>query len=93
MEFPQVKRSDADALVHFLTAGEWPFHVVPKVDPDDVRARLASGAYDDAFWVVDGTRRSAWSACSTWTTALRCSTSASRARHAAAASGPRPSAG
>jgi RimJ/RimL family protein N-acetyltransferase len=54
MEFPQVKRSDADALTHFLTAEEWPYHVVPKIDPDDVRARLASGAYDDAFWVVDG---------------------------------------
>ena len=55
MEFPQVKRADADALVHFLTAEEWPFHAKPKLDPDDVRARLASGAYDDAFWMVDGT--------------------------------------
>jgi hypothetical protein len=39
MEFPQVERADADALTHFLTANEWPFHVRPKLGPDDVRDR------------------------------------------------------
>lgn len=54
MEFPQVERADADALTHFLTANEWPFHVRQKLGPDDVRDRLEKGDFDDAFWIVDG---------------------------------------
>jgi RimJ/RimL family protein N-acetyltransferase len=53
MEFPQVSRTDETTLLDFLTAEEWPFHVAPKVDPGEVRDRLAAGAYDDAFWVID----------------------------------------
>jgi RimJ/RimL family protein N-acetyltransferase len=53
MEFSQVERTDVEALTHFLTADEWPFHAKPKLGPDDVRDRLEKGAFDDAFWIVD----------------------------------------
>ena len=53
MEFRQVERTDVEALQHFLTADEWPFHTEPKVDPNDVRARFEKGAFDHAFWLVD----------------------------------------
>lgn len=53
MEFLPVERADADALLDFLTAEEWPFHVMSKVDPGQVRDGIARGVYDDAFWMVD----------------------------------------
>jgi RimJ/RimL family protein N-acetyltransferase len=55
MEFPPV--TNADELVDFLTAEEWPFHGAPKPDPAKVRDQFGKGAYDDAYWVVgDGAR-------------------------------------
>jgi RimJ/RimL family protein N-acetyltransferase len=54
MEFPQV--DEVDALRRFLTAEEWPFHVVPRPDPEDIGVQFDNGAYDHAFWVVDGDR-------------------------------------
>lgn len=53
MEFPQVARTDVAALLEFLTGEEWPFHVVSRIYPGDVRDRFSTGAYDDSFWVVD----------------------------------------
>ncbi|MGB3441630.1 MAG: GNAT family protein [Actinophytocola sp.] len=57
MEFTRVQRQEADEVVGFLTAEEWPFHTEPKPDGDAVRARVAGGAYDDAFWIADGPDR------------------------------------
>jgi RimJ/RimL family protein N-acetyltransferase len=57
MEFAQVQRSEIDELVTFLTGDEWPFHVMRRLDEAAVRARAASGAYDQAFWVLDGASR------------------------------------
>lgn len=54
MEFPQV--TDVDPVVAFLTSEEWPFHVVPKPSPDDIRSQFAAGAFEQAFWIVDGGR-------------------------------------
>lgn len=54
MEFSPVTRADADALPAFLTAEEWPFHVVPNPDPRDLQRQLDNGAYDAAFWITDG---------------------------------------
>lgn len=55
MEFTQVQRHEADDVVAFMTAEEWPFHTEPKPDGTAVRARVAGGAYDDAFWIADDT--------------------------------------
>ncbi|GAB1515028.1 GNAT family N-acetyltransferase [Actinophytocola sp. KF-1] len=57
MEFTQVQRHEADDVVGFMTAEEWPFHTEPKPDGDAVRARVAGGAYDDAFWITDDGER------------------------------------
>jgi RimJ/RimL family protein N-acetyltransferase len=53
MEFPQIRRAERDVLLRFLTAEEWPFHVRPKLAPDDVRDRFEKGEFTDAFWIVD----------------------------------------
>jgi RimJ/RimL family protein N-acetyltransferase len=57
MEFPQVKPSEGDALLQFLTAEEWPFHVVTRPDPGDLQRQLDTGAYDSAFWITDGAEK------------------------------------
>jgi RimJ/RimL family protein N-acetyltransferase len=57
MEFTQVQRHEADDVVAFMTADEWPFHTEPKPDGAAVRARVAGGTYDDAFWITDNTGR------------------------------------
>lgn len=57
MEFTQVQRHEADDVVGLMTAEEWPFHTEAEPDGAAVRARVAGGAYDDAFWIADGTER------------------------------------
>ncbi len=57
MEFTQVQRHEADEVVAFMTAEEWPFHTEPKADGGAVHARVAGGAYDDAFWITEGQDR------------------------------------
>lgn len=46
---------DREALADFLTAYEWPFHVVPRLSRADVDRRIEDGAYGDsdhaAYWV------------------------------------------
>jgi RimJ/RimL family protein N-acetyltransferase len=57
MEFPQVKPDEGDALRQFLTAEEWPFHVVSHPDPRDLQRQLDNGVYDAAFWITDGAEK------------------------------------
>ncbi|HEX6352057.1 GNAT family protein [Actinophytocola sp.] len=52
MEFRPV--ADVATLLNFLTAEEWPFHVVTKPDPARIRNQYAQGDYATAFWIVDG---------------------------------------
>jgi RimJ/RimL family protein N-acetyltransferase len=56
-----VRGSDRDTVIAFLTADEWPFHVRRRPTAEGVRAAIEAGAFDDedhaAFWVVDGEQR------------------------------------
>jgi RimJ/RimL family protein N-acetyltransferase len=53
-----VQGADRDALIAFLTAAEWPFHVRGRRTPEDVGEAIAGGAFDDedhaTYWVLDG---------------------------------------
>jgi RimJ/RimL family protein N-acetyltransferase len=56
IEFRRFTVAGTDALAEFLSAEEWPFHAVPRVDPEDVRRRAADGYYDGpsarTFWII-----------------------------------------
>jgi RimJ/RimL family protein N-acetyltransferase len=53
-----VPDADRQAVVDFLTAHEWPFHVRRRPTADTVTAAIEDGAFDDedhaTFWLVEG---------------------------------------
>jgi RimJ/RimL family protein N-acetyltransferase len=51
MEFHPV--DDVTTLLDFLTAEEWPFHVVQKPAPAWIREQFVQGDYAAAYWIVD----------------------------------------
>ena len=56
-----VRGTDREAFLAFLTTGPWPFHVRPRPTREQVERSLAEGAYDGAehstLWVLaDGVR-------------------------------------
>ncbi|PSL37901.1 RimJ/RimL family protein N-acetyltransferase [Labedella gwakjiensis] len=58
---PVQRPADDDALVDFISAHEYPFHMTTRPTADDVRSRIASGSFDApehaAYWVVADGRR------------------------------------
>ncbi|MCU1387069.1 MAG: hypothetical protein JWL72_407 [Ilumatobacteraceae bacterium] len=44
---------NADAVVAFLSAHEWPYHGVPNLTPDDAAAVRVAGGAIASFWIRD----------------------------------------
>ncbi|RBM03985.1 N-acetyltransferase [Glutamicibacter soli] len=59
--FVQMSASDADDLLTFLTANQFPFHVQQTLREEDVRARIGSSYYwnedRQGYWVRQGEQR------------------------------------
>jgi RimJ/RimL family protein N-acetyltransferase len=58
IEYRRFAPAEADLLVEFLTTENWPYHGPRVSDAAQIRARAASGYYDNdqarTFWIVKG---------------------------------------
>ena len=53
---PLVWPADADIVVTFLTAHEWPFHGVPRLSPETAAGVRVAADDVASFWIRDGDR-------------------------------------